>query len=104
MAAVQISSFTPDASIGTSFGFASVAVALPGTPASDVMVRVCNLGPTPVAVKLGTTNAVTVTSSTGMVIAAGETVYITIGANLFIAGVACAGPNNASTVNLTTGS
>lgn len=96
-------SFAPDAAIGTSFGFASSAVALPGTPASDAMVRVCNLGPCHIAVKLGTTNAVTVTQSTGLIIAAGQTVHLTIGANLWIAGVACGGPGNTSTANLATG-
>lgn len=96
-------SMAVDAAVGTSFGFASSPVALPGTPANDAYVRVYNAGPCHIAVKLGLTNAVTVTQSTGLMVGAGETAYLTIGANLFIAGVACGGPGNTSTVNLATG-
>lgn len=103
MANVQKSSFAVDAAIGTSFGFTSTAVLLPGTPASDSIVRVCNLGPCHITVKLGTSNAVTVTQSTGMTILAGETEYLTLSTNTYIAGVAAGGPGNTSTVNLATG-
>lgn len=92
-----------DAAAGTAFGGTSSAVALPGTPANDAYVRIANLGPCHVAVKLGTTNATAVTSSTGLVILAGHVEYLTLGANTFIAGVSCGGPGTNSTVNLTTG-
>lgn len=101
--AVTQESFAPDAAIGTSFGFTSSNIALPGTPATDAMVRVYNAGPNNIAVKLGTTIAVTVTSSTGLMVGAGQVAFLTIGANLFIAGVSCGGPSTASTVNVTTG-
>jgi hypothetical protein len=103
MANIQEASFAVDAAQGTSFGFASTAVLLPGTPASDSIVRVANLGPCHISVKLGTSNAVTVTNSTGVVILAGQVLYLTLGANTYIAGVAAGGPGNASTVNLATG-
>lgn len=103
MANTQKASFAPDTSVGGSFGFASSAILLPGTPAGDTIVRLTNLGPCHVAVKLGTTNAVTVTQSTGLIIPAGQVEYLTLGANLYIAGVACGGPGNTSTVNISTG-
>lgn len=104
MAVGTIPSFAVDGAVGTSFGFASTAVLLPGTTvATDNAVRVTNLGPCPVTVKLGNA-AVTVTQSTGLTILAGDTVYLTIGTNTYIAGVSAGGPGNASTVNLATGS
>ena len=103
MASTQQASFATDASIGGSFGFASSAIALPGTPSSDAMVRVCNLGSCHIAVALGTTSAVTTTQATGLLIPAGSVQYLTIGANTYIAGVACGGPGNTSTINISTG-
>lgn len=104
VAPTTIPSMAVDAAIGTSFGFASTAVLLPGTPANDNYVRVTNLGPCHITVKLGTSNAVSVTQSTGLTVLAGQTEYLTVGANTYIAGVAAGGPGNASTVNLATGS
>lgn len=94
---------TPDASIGTSFGSTSSAIALPGTPANDTQVRICNLGPCAVALALGTTSAVTVTPSTGIVIMPGDSLSLGIGSNTYIAGVSCGGPSTSTVVNLTTG-
>jgi hypothetical protein len=99
----QTPSFAVDAAVGGSFGFASSVIALPGTPASDSIVRVCNVGPCHITVKLGVDDTVIVTQSTGLTILAGQTEYITLGANTYIAGVAAGGPNNASTVNIATG-
>jgi len=96
-------SIAVDAAIGTSFGFSSTAVLLPGTPGNDAYVRVANLGPCHVAVKLGTTSAVSVTQSTGLMILAGHVEYLTLGANMYIAGCSAGGPGNASTVNIATG-
>ena len=105
MATTQQSSFAPDASVGGSFGFASSAIALPGTPSADAMVRVCNLGPCHISVALGTSSAVTTTQSTGLIVLAGQVQYLTIGAgDTYIAGVACGGPGNASTCNISCGS
>ena len=103
MASTQQASFKPDGSIGGSFGFSSSRIALPGTPASDAMVRVSNAGPNHIAVALGD-DTVAVTQSTGLLILAGDTAYLTLSAgNTNIAGVACGGPQNASMVNITTG-
>lgn len=102
MPATQLPSFTVDGAVGTSFGYVSSRVALPGTPGGDISVRIANLGPCPVAVKLGD-NTVVVTQSTGLVILAGDTVYLTIGAATNIAGAACGGPGNQAMVNLATG-
>ncbi len=102
MAATPQTSFAVDAAVGTNFGFASTTTALPGTPASDACVRVANLGPCHISVKLGIVST-TVTQSTGLVVMAGETVYLTIGAATHIAGAAAGGPGNTSTVNLATG-
>lgn len=99
-------SFAVDAAAGASFGFVSTAVLLPGTTVgSDAMVRIANIGPAPIAVKLGTSAAVSVTSSTGVVIMPGQVEFLTLaGGTTYIAGVACGGPGQASTVNLATGS
>lgn len=102
MATTPTSSFTVDAAIGGSFGFASSRIALPGTPGSDACVRVANLGPLHITVKLGDVTA-TVTQSTGLVVLAGTVQYISIGSATYIAGVSAGGPGNASTVNIATG-
>ena len=102
MASTPHPSFTVDAAVGGSFGFASSAIALPGTPGSDACVRVYNAGPCHVAVALGS-STVTVTQSTGLLIGAGQTEFLTIGSATYIAGVACGGPGNSSTINIATG-
>jgi len=92
-------SFAPSAAIGASFGFTSTNILLPGAGA---VLRIANLGPCPVTVKLGDGTA-TVTQSTGLVVMAGQVEYLTVGANTNIAGVAAGGPGNTSTVNLSSG-
>jgi len=99
--------FTPDASAGASFGAASSAVALPGTLANDTLVMVTNVGSLPVAVKLGG-STVTVTTTTGLVILAGQSVALGIGSNTYIAGAAVGaiqglGLSQCAVINLTTG-
>lgn len=104
MAVATVPSFAIDASIGTSFGFTATNVALPGTVMSDTILRVANAGPCHVAVLLTTSSsAATVTPSTGLMVLAGETAWLTIGSATHIMGVAAGGPSMASTVNLTTG-
>jgi len=97
------SAFTTDAAVGAAFGSASSPVLLPGTPSGDTVVRVANLGPCHLAVALGTTNAVTVTPSTGIVVLAGQVQYIGLGINTYIAGVSCGGPGSSAMVNIATG-
>lgn len=92
-------SFAPAASQGGSFGFASTRIALTG---GGAVLRVANLGPCHITVKLGD-GSVTVTQSTGLTIMAGQVEFLTVGANTNLAGVAAGGPGNASTVNLSTG-
>jgi hypothetical protein len=103
MAVVTLPALTPDASIGAAPSSASAAVALPGTPASDSLVVITNLGPCHVACKLGTTSAVTVTPSTGAVVLAGRQLVLAIGSNTYIAMISCGGTGTSSIVNLTTG-
>lgn len=94
-----MSSFAPAAAQGTSFGFASTNVALPGAGA---VLRIANLGPCHITVALGD-GTTTVTQSTGLTVMAGQTEWLTVGSNTHIAGVAAGGPGNTSTVNLSTG-
>lgn len=104
MANVQQSSFAVDAAVGTSFGFTATNIALPGTVAGDSIVRVANLGPCHVAVRLTTSSSdVTVTPSTGIIVLAGGELWLTLGSNTRIEGVASGGPGMASTVNIATG-
>jgi hypothetical protein len=98
-----VPSFTLDAAINGSFGFASSAILLPGTPGSDACVRVTNMGPCPISIALGT-STVAVTQSTGLLVMAGQSLFLTLGTATYIAGVACGGPGNSSTVNVATGS
>jgi hypothetical protein len=95
--------FTLDTAAGTSFGATSSAVALPGIPGSDLVVRICNLGPCHLACKLGG-SGVTVTPSTGIVVLAGQVLVLALAGATYIAGVSCGGTGTASTVNIATGS
>jgi hypothetical protein len=85
--------------LGGSFGFASSAIAIPGT---GTVLRIVNLGPCHIAVAVGA-SGVTVTQGAGLIIASGATEYLTVAAGQFLAGVACGGPGNSSTVNLASG-
>lgn len=102
MAATPQPVFTPDASVGVSVGSSSAAVPLPGTPASDTTLRLCNVGSMPIFCKLGTTNAVAVTNATGLCVMPGRTEYLGIGANTYIA-MTTGTPGTSSTCNLSTG-
>ena len=103
MALNPLEAFTLDQAAGTSFGATSSAVALPGTPGSDLVVRICNLGPCHLAVKLGG-STVTCTPSTGIVVLAGQVLVLAIAGNTYLAGVSCGGTGTASTANIATGS
>jgi hypothetical protein len=92
-------SFAVSGAQGTSFGFASTNVALPG---SGAVLRIANLGPCHITVALGT-GSTTVNQSNGLTILAGQTEWITVSGATNIAGVAAGGPGNSSTVNLSTG-
>lgn len=104
MALTQITypGFRPDGAVGTSFGATTSRVALPGTPASDALVRVANLGPNPVSVKLGT-SAVTAALS-DLVVMPGQVMYLSLAAGQTnLAGIAHGSVGMGSTVNVVTG-
>lgn len=102
-----IPAFTIDAAIGTSYNDSASAVALPGTPASDGVLRVANLGPFHLAVQFGTTAAAAkagLTPSTGLSIPAGQVQYLAIPAGaLYLGGVVSGSGGASSIVNLATG-
>jgi hypothetical protein len=93
--------FAVDAAVGTSFGTASTRVALPGTPASDGLTRVCNLGPNPVSVKLGSSAVAALLSDT--VVMPGQELFLATGTADHIAGIQHGGLGMGSTVNIATG-
>ncbi len=103
MAVTPQPAFTVDAAIGTAAVSSSSALALPGTPASDTVVLVTNLGPCHVAIKLGTSSAVTVTPSTGLVVLAGREAYLGMTGFTHIAMACAGGPGTSSTLNIATG-
>jgi hypothetical protein len=92
--------FAPTGAQGTSFGFSSTNLPLP--TGGGAVLRVANLGPCHISIVLGGAGA-TVTQSTGVVVMAGQVEYFTVATQTNIAGVACGGPGNASTVNLSIG-
>jgi hypothetical protein len=98
-------SFAPDTSVGTTFGTSSTNIALPGTPGSDAYVRIVNIGMCPLFFKLGTANTVTVTITTGVCVLPGHEIFLTIGSNTFIAGIAngIASAGQQGIANITTG-
>lgn len=104
MSVATIPALTLDAAIGASAGSTSSAKALPGTPASDALVLVTNLGPCHAALKLGTSSAVSVTPSTGVVVLAGHELALAIGVgDTYIAIVSCGGTGTTTTLNIATG-
>jgi hypothetical protein len=95
--------FTLDAAAGTSFGASSSSVALPGTPASDALVRVANLGPNTVSVRLSV-GAGTVTTQNGVALVPGQVLYLAITTGQdHINGIAHGSLGMGSTVNVATG-
>lgn len=79
--------FTVDAAVTAAFDNVTSAVALPGTPASDTVVRLVNVSTRTVYVALGT-SAVTVTANTGLAIAPGQVAtYLGLAGQTHIAGI-----------------
>jgi hypothetical protein len=99
--AVNIQYFTPDVSTGTSAGAASAAVVLPN--AADALLYLVNLGPNTISFKLGTTNAVTVTTSTGCALLPGQGLIVGAQGMSYIAMIAHGCVGMGSTINLTSG-
>jgi hypothetical protein len=87
MAVNTYPAFALDAATGFTFNATSSRVALPGTLGGDSLVRVHNLGPNDVVVRLGADNTVTVSLTNGIAIGAGRTEYLTLGSNTYIAGI-----------------
>lgn len=71
MAATPQPAFTVDAALTAAFDSTSAAVALPGTPANDTVVRLVNVSTVVAYVALGT-STVTVTKENGVAIAPGQ--------------------------------
>ena len=94
-----MNAFKAIAARGDSFGFASSAVELPGV---GPVVRICNIGPCPISVLLGFSNAVTAQGA-GLAVPAGGVEWLAREDATHIAGVALGGPSNASMVNIATG-
>ena len=103
MATTVDASVAPDATIGAAFGSVASTVQLPGTPGSDNYARVVNMGPLPVALKLGTATPVAVTAQTGVVCMPGQTLNLTLGTNTYLGGIAVGSQGNSAVVNITTG-
>jgi hypothetical protein len=103
LTAVTYPGFTPDASIGTSFGTTSSNVALPGTPSGDTLVLMTNIGSWPIFVVLGTSNAVAATVANGVPVLPGQQLFLVRGANTWIAGIIVGGMGSGSTTFITTG-
>lgn len=102
MAVVTYPAFAPDDAVGTSFGSASTNVALPGTLGGDSLVRVVNLGPNTVSVKLGTSSAVVATNQDTAILP-GHELFLTLASNTYIAGIQHGGTGMGSTCNIATG-
>ena len=99
--AVNIQYFTPDVSVGTSAGVASAAVALPNS--ADALLYLVNLGPNTISFKLGTTSAVTVTTSTGCALLPGQSLIVGAQGMSYIAIIAHGCLGMGSTINMTSG-
>lgn len=91
--------FTPSGYATLVAGSTSSSVALP-TSGSPTSARVTNAGPNPVAVLIGA-SGITVTPSTGLVLSAGESVYIATGAE--IAAISLGGGPSDSSVFISVG-
>jgi hypothetical protein len=87
MANVQVSSFGPTAATSLIAGLASTNVILP-TTGTPTVILVTNMGVVPAYVLLGTSNAVVVTSATGLPIMPGKSIYLTVGSNTYLAAIA----------------
>jgi hypothetical protein len=104
MAVQTLPAFTMDAAVGAAATSGSALVALPGTPASDALVVVTNLGPCHVAVKLISGSSGSVAPNTGFVILAGKSEVLAIAAgNDHLAIISCGGPGTSAMLNIATG-
>ena len=99
--AVNIQFFTPDVSIGTSAGTASSTVALPNS--ADALLYLVNLGPNTISFKLGSSSAVTVTTSTGCALLPGQALIVGAQGMSYIAMIAHGCLGMGSVLNLTSG-
>ena len=87
MAVTPQPAFTVDAVVNAAFDIASSRVALPGTPASDTVLRLVNVSGVPVYVVLGS-NTVVATVATGVCIAPGPVpTYLGLAGATYLAGI-----------------
>ena len=97
----NIQFFTPDVSVGTTADITSTVTALPNS--ADALLLITNLGPLTLVFKLGTSNAVTVTTSTGTALLAGQSLIVGAQGMSYIAMIAMGSLGNSAVVNLTSG-
>ena len=98
----NIQYFTPDVGAGAAATSISAAVALPNP--ADALLYIVNLGPNALSFKLGTTNAVSVTPSTGTAVIPGQALIVGAQGMSYVAIISHGGVGMmGSTVNLTSG-
>ena len=85
MAVTPQPAFTVDSSVGFAAGSTTSNVALPGTLASDTVVRITNMGPAHAAVALG--GSTVAATNQNLVVRAGETQYLGINSNTYLAAI-----------------
>jgi hypothetical protein len=97
----NIEYFTPDVTTAASAGAVSAAVALPNS--ADALLLLTNLGALTAFFKLGTTNAVTVTASTGTALMPGQSLIVGAQGMSYIAFIGTGSVGNSATINMTSG-
>lgn len=100
MSLTAVSAFTPAAYAEMSVGPASSNKALPGS--GNQTLYLVNAGPSAVAVLLGG-STVAVTETTGLVLLAGQSIFLGIGSNTYIAAIALGGSPSNTQLNLAAG-
>lgn len=96
---MAVSFFTPTAYYTLAVGSTSSNVAIAGTPAA---LLVSNAGPNPVAMLAGSSDSLTVTEATGLVLLPGQSQFIAAGA--YLAAIALGGSPSLSTLYISAGS
>lgn len=84
---MTVSSFAPTAATDIIAGPTTANVILP-TTGTPTVVCITNLGQLPAFVLLGSSSAVVVTSATGLPVMPNAQIFLTIGANTYLAAIA----------------
>lgn len=86
MALTPVNAFTPAAYAIMAVGATSSNIAVPGS--DNQTLYLANNGPQAVTVLLGADDTVVVTPSTGLTLLPGQSIYLGIGMNTFLAAIA----------------